>query len=1135
MKNLKKFCFALLLTPFAFSSLLTQKEPLIKDKNDLFVAVSKDRSSYIERGTALNAKIADEGFVLLKNDGSLPLAKDTKISLCGKSSVSIVRGGTGAAAGSISNGVKGIDLVSSLEDAGFKVNPGLVSFYKDVNRSGSGRNHGNDGWRGNSESTVGETPWSSYDSNLLATFNNYKDVGIQVISRVGMEGADIQTIDSTDDVKFGLSNKHALEMSDNEKDLFDHLHALVDKIIIILNTPTIFECDEFLKDEKVAGILWIGNPGDVGVGAVGRIFSGEVNPSGRTVDTWARDFTKDPTFQNFGDNRQHGKVLPDAAKLKHQSLDTMFASDGAPMMSFGTDKNYTSHLEPRWFDEENKIVSGGVNGVRPASYVSYEEGVYVDYRYYETRYQNILNKSGKTAADSWYNGEEGVVFPFGYGLSYTSFTQEIVQVNPKKKSELDSTTDMIEVSIKVTNTGKVAGKDAVQLYWKAPYIDGGIEKADHVLCSFDKTKTIEPNKSQIVNLSFHLQDVANYDYLDANGNGFKGYELDAGKYGLLLSKNAHEAYDEIEFEVAQNGIKYLNNRFTGKEVKNRFTDNGIRSSIPGVNDIEFTNMSRRDFETTFPKFPSVQDRTVKTGSKYEEFLTHEFNIWDIEEDNDYTLFPREMIVSEIEAKTKGFKQANSTLSAETRIQFETMRGVKYDDSKWDELINQMTWSELMWFIEDYRMSSPQITEMGKGRAAEGDGSQKFYIIWWVSSPIIAATFNPRLANEQGECIADEARITNRQGWWGPSANIHRSPFGGRNFENYSADPFLTGKIASSVAGAASRRGVFVQMRSFGVYNQEKNRESGIVFVNEQALREIYLKGFEMAVTEANIKGLLGSYTRIGLVDSAASYSLNTEILRNEWGFKGSILSDMTHSGSLSINDKCYENVTARVLSGQNCQLDPAGFSGQTASTWNASKVWSGGTGAPTYEHNGTEHISFTWWNAVREAVKGHLYMTANSLLADNKNVFLKQSFTKSLEVRKDFKMNIEEDMPDLTIGSRYNGSKITSVSYKINENTPLPMGLSLDGDVLKGKLNEVGLTRFEVIVQVKLANESGDIFAVGYELEATPNGSSSVNDGNKSNASFMTIGIAIGVVAIVAISIVSVVIFYKHKKKGKEA
>ncbi|MCQ2771961.1 MAG: glycoside hydrolase family 3 C-terminal domain-containing protein [Bacilli bacterium] len=1034
-----------------------------------------DRSSYIEHASKVNGQMADEGFVLLKNDGSLPLAKGSRLSVVGKSSTNLARGGAGSGAGSVSQGVTSIDLQKSLEDAGFEINPQLTAFYKDNSKSGSGRTNGNDGWKGNSEVTIGETPLASYSDDLLSSLDDYNDAAIQVLTREGSEGCDVLTIDATDSTKFGFSEKHALQLSDNEQALFDELHDHFEHIIIVINSSNIFECDQFMNDDKVAGILWIGNPGDVGPGAVGRILSGDVNPSGHTVDTWTRDFREDPTFQNFSDNRHTGEAIPNTSnRLKHASQDTMFAADGSPMLSYGTDKNYKDHSAPRWLEKEQKVVSGGINGVKPASYVSYEEGIYVDYRYYETRYADMLKKDGKEAADAWYNGNEGVVFPFGYGLSYTTFDQKITGIRPAKSQTLDENSDLIEVSVKVTNTGSVAGKDSVQLYWNAPYTEGEIEKADRVLCAFDKTKMLGAGESQTVYLTFHLQDVANYDFTDANKNGFKGYELDGGDYSILLNKNAHETYDKVDLKVVEGGIKYENDRFTGNQVENRFTDRGFYSSMPGENDIEFTQMSRADFVGTFPKFPSIADRTVKEGSRFEEFLTHEFNIWEVDEEHNYEIIPEAAYRSEEDGVKGGWKQENSTLAKANRTQLIEMKDYEVDDPAWEAFINQFTWAEMLTYVENNRMNSPANNNIGKSGSSEGDGPQKFNIMWWVSSPIVAATFNPRLAHEQGECVGMESQISGKSGWWGPAVNTHRSPFGGRNFEYYSADPFLMGRMAAQVVGAATDRGVYAYFKHFAVNDQEKNRESGISFVNEQALREIYLKSFQMVFEEGKATGVMGSYNRLGLMETAASYPLMTEVLRGEWGFKGSVLSDMTHSGNGSVNNKCYETVTNRCIAGCNAQLDSGGFNGQTASKWDATFEWAGGTGAPVYTSglDGQKHISFTWWNAVRQAVKQHMYMIVNSTA-------MQRGLTQvvgqtDVEVKVGEELNLEVKLPD----------DVTSATYEINKRCELPAGVTFEDGVVGGKLSAVGLYRIDVVINAEYSDGSTKQIAYKFVIDA---------------------------------------------------
>ena len=1038
-----------------------------------FIGEYTDSTAYKAYGSAVNHQMADEGFVLLKNDGMLPM-EPGMATLAGKSAYSIARGGAGSGRSSPSSGIDAYDLEKSLTKVGFEVNPVLKAFYADNSKSGIGRTNDNDGWKGNSQVQIGETPINLYGDDELASMDDYNDVAFQVLTREGSEGCDVKTVDARDfdprntdrngnnanTPEDSITKKHALELSDNEEDLLEELKAHFDKVIIVINSSNIFECDELEKDPQVGAIIWIGNPGDVGPAALGRIVTGEVNPSGRTVDTWARSFREDPTFQNFSDNAQtnddvfHSSAGSHGGADTYAPQDTMFNADGTPTRSYGTDKNYKDTASPRWADQNAKVVSSGINGVRPSAYVSYEEGIYVDYRYYETRYADMA-KEDKEAADEWYDGEKGVVYPFGYGLSYTTFDQNIIRVRPSKGATLDDKTDLIEVTVKVTNTGDVAGKDAVQLYWKAPYIKGEIEKADHVLCAFDKTNLLEPGESQIMQLTFHLQDVANYDFSDANNNEFAGYELDAGEYAILLGKNAHEAYGEVKLNVIDGGIKYENDRFTGHKVENRFTNRGFYNCMP-EGDLEFTQMSRADFEGTFPTHPTIEDRTLSADSRFEEFLTHEFSVAELDQGN-FEYVPEAAYRSEEDAIAEGWAQ-----NGDYPISLAQMKDVDWDDDqKWNEFLNGFSWSDMLKFTELNKMSSPALNAIGKNGGSEGDGPQKFSIMQWVSSPIIAATFNPKLAHKQGECVGMESRINGKSGWWGPAVNTHRSPFGGRNFEYYSADPFLMGRIAAEVVGAATDRGVYAYFKHFAVNDQEKNRESGISFLNEQALREIYLKSFQMVFEEGKSIGVMGSYNRLGLMETAASYPLLTEVLRGEWGFKGAVLSDMTHSGNSSVNFKCYENVNNRVLAGCNSQLDQGqGFGGNSEAKWDSTLK------APAYTKGGVKTVSYSYWNATRQMIKGIMYMFIRCTNGNPNN----SNFTSVVNYgdssnpifEKEYTYKIGEDI-DIDIELPNNEA---ADSMRINQRVDLPKGLSFAGNNLSGKIEEVGLYRIDVIANV---------------------------------------------------------------------
>ena len=1092
----KKLLVPLFLAGMAIPAIASGSE--IKGVDAAFIGEYGERAAYITHASAINAQLAEEGFTLLKNDGTFPIAKGSKVTLVGKASVDLVRGGGGSGAiNGISQGVTAYDFPKSLTEAGLELNETATTFYKNAP---GGRTNGNDGWKGNSEVTIGETPIESVTGNadLMASFDEYNDLAIQVISREGSEGCDILTIDATDSTKFGASNKHALELSDNEQALYDELHEHFDKILIVINSSNIFECDQFEKDNKVAGVIWVGNPGDVGPVALGKILVGDVNPSGHTVDTWTRDFTKDPTFQNFSDNRHNTgvEITGHAGRQNHQSADTMFNADGTPMRSYGTAKEYSNTSQPTYLEaDEYKVMKGGINGVKPAAYVSYEEGIYLDYRYHETRYVDMA-KNDKAAADAWYNGEEGVVYPFGYGLSYTKFAQKFVRAEPLPESVLNENSDLIELSVEVENIGNYAGKDVVQLYWRAPYKKGGIEKADHVLCAFEKTKLLQPGEKQIVHLTFHLQDVANYDYKDANKNNHVGYELDDGDYEVMLMKNAHEEYNRaIPLKVKDGGIKYDVDRFTGHEVTNRFTNRGFYSSMPGENDIEFTEMSRADFEGTFPHYPTFEDRKVKQGSRYEEFLTHEYDLAAFEEGRDYEYTPQA-------AHRTAEDGANWAQTGKHTIKLIDMKDYGPEDPKWDEFINEFSWSDLMTYVESNKMASPEMSSIGKTttvRTIEGDGPQKFNIMAWVSSPIVAATFNQRLAHEQGECVGMESQISGKAGWWGCAVNTHRSPFGGRNFEYYSADPFLMGRMAAQVVGAATDRGVYAYFKHFAVNDQEKNRESGISFVNEQALREIYLKSFQMVFEEGKSIGVMGSYNRLGLMETAASYPLMTEVLRGEWGFKGSVLSDMTHSGNSSVNFKCYENVTWRVLAGCNCQLDSNGFSGQVSqqATWDSTA--NGGKGAPVCV-GGQKQIAWSLWNACREAVKQHMYMCVNSTLMQrgltqvvgqtDAEYKIKDAIT--LDVAGDIAnaLNKTSNVVDVYSSDMSKSQKDVDevVSCELNKRCELPTELTFDANNAKisGTFQKTGLVRIDVIANVKYTDGSEGKIAYKYVLDIVP-------------------------------------------------
>ena len=1024
-----------------------------------------NQDDYLAHGLEVNAQHADEGFVLLKNEGKfLPMAGNERISVVGKSSVNLVKGGGGSGDASVSSSVHYIDLQESLTTAGFEINPDLTAFYKDSSKSGSGRTNGNSGWKGLSEVTIGETPMESYSDELLATMeNDYNDAAIMVISREGSEGCDVKSCNAHDSIKTNnsfeaVSHKHALQLSDNEQALFDYITQVFDNVIILINSGNVFQCDQFENNDAVKAVIWTGTVGDVGAGAVGRILNGDVNPSGRTVDTWARDFTKDPTFQNFSDNAQTN-LVQEGEKEYYFPQDTMFNADGTPVKSEGSAKG-----NPTWEDEEHKVVTAGLNGVRPSSYVAYEEGIYYDYRYYETRYADMAKKSKKNA-NKWYAGEEGVVFPFGYGLSYTTFSQKIVSSNLDHQI-LKSGNLEVEVQVEVKNTGKVAGKEVVQLYWKAPYKAGGIEKAYNTLCAFDKTKMLEPGEKQVLTLKFNTQEVANYDFMDKNNNDFKGYELEEGDYKLSLNKNAHEEIANIQFKVTEGGIQYDKDLYTGGKVENRFTNNGFYSSLPSEDDFEFTQFERDKMDETFPEHPSIEDRTLGVNSRVQEFFTHAFTPADIDSDvTNYEYMPRAAYRSKEDIEALGWTQATNTSGS--RMQFSELYNVDYDDPKWDQFLNQLTYDELLNFCTGGDQN-PAITGTGKTGITSQDGPQKFKGVsgvYWVCLPIAAATYNLELVAEQGRCIGNEAQFSNNTfGWCGPAVNIHRSPFGGRNFEYYSADPLVSGKMGGRVVAGATDGGLYCFFKHFAVNDQEKHREGVAAFLTEQALREIYLKAFQYVVQEGNATGIMSSYNRIGLMESAASYPLLTEVLRNEWGFKGQVFSDMTHHSNSAFDRKYYENVNNRILAGCNQQLDSQSYKSDVLCSWNSTK------GCPVY--NGVE--SYSWWYGVRESAKATMYSAAKCAVID-KNRLAEAGLTFDGVVNSRFVVPVEK-----AISIKINLPEGKSGELSIDPFTPLPEGLTLEGDTISGTVNKPVNKFIHVVL-----NSDGVKTATSFQLVVT--------------------------------------------------
>lgn len=758
--------------------------------------------------------------------------KFLSIAVCGHSGIfDSEYGGSGSGGFDTSNNK---NLYESLNDAGFVTNPTLKNFYES-SQSGPVRTaNSSDLDNGdNQKIATAETPQSKYTDAVRNSYADYSDAALVVITRIGGEGFDLPRYQGDSEGAVSLDS-HYLELDQNEIDL---LTAVTDgtfkRVVVVFNTPSSFEAT-FLKDsayaafaDKIDAAVWIGFTGSNGITALGEILNGDVNPSGRLVDTWAADFTKNPSFVNFGTG-----CLPD----------TTDKYDGGMYYS-----------------------------------VDYEEGIYVGYRYYETR--------GETDGEDWYNAN--VVYPFGYGLSYTTFDWTVGDASASE-IELGAT---ITVPVTVKNTGSVAGKEVVQLYAFAPYTLGGIEKAHKVLVGFAKTKLLQPGESETVTVSFDPYSAASYDYRDANSNGFSGYELEAGEYTLYVSRNAHESEKAIALNLAAD-VQIGTDPTTDSEVVNRYTDSENFLDSDWQLD---AMLSRADWEGTWPT-PQTAQQHAGTDRLYEEIRSEEHNNptdFDSEEypwfGEEPTLTLRDLLPS---AEAEGYEPV-----------------VSYDDERWEELMMGCDEEEMIALINNGAYHTLAMESVGLPATIHGDGPSGFTCFMskeqvngtcqYVSEPVMASTWNINLMNELGEAIGEEGTIGDKatgqpySSIYAPGVNIHRSPFGGRCSEYFSEDPFISGMMGAAEVQGIQSRGVLPTVKHFVANEQETHRSIGgdLSWLSEQALREIYLKPFEYTVKLGETRGIMTSFNRIGTRWTGGDYRLLTEILRNEWGFNGLVICD----------------------------------------------------------------------------------------------------------------------------------------------------------------------------------------------------------------------------------------------------
>ena len=820
-------------------------------------------------------QIGDEGIVLLKNqDSALPLDISSRVTVFGHSSVDPVWGGSGS--GGTTLGEETVTPRDAFSSVFQNLNVTVYDKSQELLDSGNYvRGAIPLGTLDENSCRIGEFPVEAY-GDALDSVADYSDAGILIISRVAGEGNDL-----VKDMEpyGGNAGEHMLELNDDEKALIQYMKENCDKVIIVINAATMMELGILEQDEGIDAVLQMGFPGEVGFASLADILVGNVNPSGRTADTLYADFTLDPTYQNM-DN------------------------------FFYTSENMVGHTVGR---------RGPANG----EYLEYEEGIYVGYRYYETA-ASIFGEEWYTDwrnhvdEDAYTVSGTGVVYPFGYGLSYTTFEQKIVA------SRVEN--GQVEMVVQVTNTGDVAGKDVVQVYYTAPYYEGGIEKAYVNLVSFVKTNLLQPGASENYNISFLVEDMASYDWQDE-----QCYVLDAGEYVIRLMKNAHEEYESFTYNLPErivydesnprqsevNAQSYVNEDGTLEEypakslsdasatyeaATNRFTDLNWHMSSG-----EVTNLSRTDFEGTFPtRPPAERAASDEYAALYDPF--------DYETDPELGNVPSSLV----------YRETAPAQGEDNGISLIDLRGKSFYDPLWEDFLDQIVYdTDTLKVVAGANYQTQEIDYLGKPATIDHDGpvgftgsygtGQVVVACTWCSTTVLASTFNQELAYGMGLSIAREMATQETSGWYGPAMNMHRSPFGGRNYEYYSEDPLLSGVIATGEIEGAASQGVYAELKHFVLNDEEVNRNNQCsVWVTEQALREIYLKPFEICVKTAwcetpyisddqgtlstavqrATRGIMTSHFQIGADHDSESYELLTEVLRNEWGFTGFVETDM---------------------------------------------------------------------------------------------------------------------------------------------------------------------------------------------------------------------------------------------------
>ena len=837
----------------------------------------------IDEAKALCTEIAEEGIVLLKNDeNGLPLAEGTKVNVFGWSSTNPVYGGTGS--GSLSDAYPTVSFLQGLTDSGIEYNQDLVDFYTSWRTDRPTVGMMGQDW------TIPEPQVSEYGS-LISDAKDYSDTAIFFIARSGGEGADLPTSydgeetfsddgsgwfgatgvrysDQKDDLD---ASKSYLELSNREQALLDEVTANFDKVIVVVNSANAMELG-FVNDySQIKSVLYCPGTGQTGFDGLGEIIAGTVNPSGKTADTFVADLLSTPTVNNFGDF--------DYTNMSDYGVENMFAEGGIAYPTF----------------------------------VNYVEGIYVGYKYYETAYAEA------EAGNYDFDYDSAVVYPFGYGLSYTTFSQEMGAVST------DGTTVSFDVT--VTNTGDVAGKDVVEVYYNPPYTNGGIEKSAANLIQFAKTATLEPGASETVSISFALEDMASYD---TYGEGC--YVLEAGDYEISINSDAHNKIASDTVTVASTVVYDESNKRESDEVAatNQF------SFAEG----DVTYLSRADGFANYAE-ATAAPTNFEMADDVKATYFNETNYDETAYNNDSDVMP--------------------TTGASNGVKLADLRGVDYDDPAWDELLDEMSVSDMNTLIELGGYETSAVDSIGKVMTYDCDGPASINnnftgqgSIGFPAAVMIACTWNKDLGYAFGASIGRMANDMDVSGWYAPATNTHRSAFAGRNFEYYSEDGVLAGWMCANAVNGAREWGVYSYVKHFATNDQETNRTNFLcTWLNEQSLREIYLKSFEITFKNSNPGATMVAFNNIGTVPAEACSELLNTVLRGEWGFRG--FAETDYFGGYG-----YQDADRMIRNG--CDLMLATYS--------------------TPQSTVTDQASATSVIAMRQASKNILYTVVNSRAYD---------------------------------------------------------------------------------------------------------------------------------------------------------